>query len=125
MGIPPGPLPQSPNSEPVIWHGDGQHFVSAEHIRQVSLFVFLYMITRCVGSLIIAVHGYDLDGSLFEFASSLGPIGLDCWYTGPDAPIGGMWTQIAGMILRRFEFFAVIYGVTKLLRDGFNFVWSE
>lgn len=115
-------LPQGAVSAPEMWQGEAKHFITREQLRQVSLFVFLYLVTLLIGSLIIAFHGFAFDVSLFEFTSSLGTVGLSLGVTAPDTPIAVLWAQIVGMILGRLEFFAVIYGVMKLARDGWFMV---
>jgi trk system potassium uptake protein len=110
-------LPKDVVTEPDLWQGEAQIFLSDARIRQVALFVFLYLGTFFIGSLIIAAHGYSFQDSLFEFASSIGTIGLSIGVTAPDAPPGVLWTQIAGMALGRLEFFTIIVGIMKITSD--------
>ena len=62
-------------------------------------------------------HGYPLQDSLFEYASTLGTVGLSVGVTAADAPVGVLWTQVVGMFLGRLEFFTVFAGVVCILRD--------
>ncbi|MBI3957285.1 MAG: TrkH family potassium uptake protein [Chloroflexi bacterium] len=116
-------LPKQVVTEPDVWIGETRHFLTDARVRQIGLFVFIYLITFFVGSAVIAAHGYSLQESLFEFASAIGTIGLSVGVTAPDAPAGVLGIEIAGMILGRLEFFTIIIGVGKLftdLRDYFN-----
>jgi trk system potassium uptake protein TrkH len=110
-------LPRSVVTEPDVWRGEQRHFVSDSHLRQVALFVFLYLAVFLLGSGVIAAHGYSLEDSLFEFASALGTVGVSVGVTAPDAPAGVLWAEMAGMFLGRLEFFAVIVGLARLAGD--------
>lgn len=112
MFLPPGAV-----TEADAWVGETRQFLGDARIRQVALFVFLYMVTFFMGSAIIAAHGFTVQESLFEFASSIGTIGLSVGVTSADMPLGVLWTQVIGMIMGRLEFFTVIVGVGKLLAD--------
>ena len=109
--------PASVVSEPDVWQGEQRQFISDAHLRQVALFVFLYLVAWFVGSGIIAAHGYGLEDSLFECASALGTVGISVGVTAPGAPPGVLWVEIAAMILGRLEFFTVFVGLCKLAGD--------
>ena len=86
-------------------------------LRTVSLFVFLYLGVFVLGSGILAAYGYSLQDSLFEFASSLSTVGITAGITSAGAPAGVLWTEMAGMVLGRLEFFTVVIGLVKLGAD--------
>ena len=110
-------MPPSAVSEPVIWQGDRQRFLQDSQIRQVSLFIFLYLLIYAVGSLVVAAHGYTLQESLFEYASAMGTVGLSVGVTAADAPASLLWAETVGMFLGRLEFFTVFVGVVRLVKD--------
>ncbi|MGD1899656.1 MAG: TrkH family potassium uptake protein [Phormidesmis sp.] len=110
-------MPRGAIQETEIWQGDQRRFLPAADIRPVALFVFLYLIAFFIGTAIMAGHGYPLQECLFEYASTLGTVGLSIGITGADAPVGVLWTQIVGMFLGRLEFFTVFVGVSCFLRD--------
>lgn len=110
-------MPKGAIAETEIWQGDQRQFVPAKQVRQVALFIFLYLATFLVGTAVMAGYGYPLQDSLFEYASTLGTVGLSIGITAADAPVGVLWTQIIGMFLGRLEFFTVFIGVVCLLRD--------
>ena len=70
-----------------------------------------------MGTGILAAHGYGLEESLFEFASSLSTVGLSVGVTAADAPPLVLWTEILGMFLGRLEFFVVVVSLVKIGRD--------
>ncbi|NEP16211.1 MAG: TrkH family potassium uptake protein [Leptolyngbya sp. SIO4C1] len=104
-------------SEPSIWQGERRQYLQDGQIRQVGLFIFLYLVVYALGSIVIAAHGYSVQDSLFEYASTMGTVGLSIGVTAADAPIAVLWTQIFGMFLGRLEFFTVFVGIAQLLRD--------
>ncbi|NMF83377.1 TrkH family potassium uptake protein [Nodosilinea sp. P-1105] len=103
--------------EPSLWQSDRRQFLKDTQVRQVAVFMFLYLATFSLFTLIMSAHGYALDKSLFETASSIGTVGLSVGVTAPDAPVTLLWTQIAAMFLGRLEFFTVFVGLTRMLRD--------
>ena len=110
-------MPARSVTEPSIWQGERRHFLQDNQIRQIGIFVFLYLILFCIGSAIVAAHGYSLQESLFEYASTMGTVGISVGVTSADAAPTLLWTQILGMFLGRLEFFTVFVGVVRLLRD--------
>jgi trk system potassium uptake protein len=111
-------MPQHTINEPAIWQGERRTLLNDALVRRVAVYVFLYLVAFLVGSCIIAAHGFSMSESMFEFASALGTVGLSVGVVTPDAPDSLLWTQTFGMYLGRLEFFAVIIGVVKLLRDA-------
>ncbi len=110
-------LPKDAITEPDIWQGETQHFLSDRQLRQISMFVFLYLGVYLIGSGIIAAYGHSLAESLFEYASALSTVGLSVGITSPHAPVGLLWTEIIGMFLGRLEFFPVFVGLIRLYQD--------
>lgn len=109
--------PRNTITEPDYWQGDRRSFISDSQIRTIALFVFLYFLIFSLGVIITAAYGNSLPDSLFEYASSLGTVGLSIGVTGADAPIGLLWTQIVGMFLGRLEFFTVFIGIFRFFKD--------
>jgi trk system potassium uptake protein TrkH len=70
-----------------------------------------------MGVLVIVRHGFSLREGLFEFASTLGTVGLSLGITETGTPPLILWIQSIGMLLGRLEFFAVMVGVIKLMTD--------
>lgn len=110
-------LPHSAVTEPDAWRGEEKQFIGDRHLRQVALFVFLYLSVFFVGSGLISAYGYPLQDSLFEFASALSTVGISVGITAADAPAGVLWVEMAAMFLGRLEFFTIVIGVIKLGTD--------
>lgn len=87
-------------------------------VAGVALFGALYSATWALGTLVLACHGYSLRDAAFEFASSLGTVGLSIGVTTPTTPPIVLWTQTAAMFLGRLELLVVILAVDKVLRDA-------
>lgn len=110
-------MPRHTINEPAIWTGEQRGFLSDNLVRRVTLFVFIYLIAFVIGTGLIALHGFPLGESLFEFASALGTVGMSVGVTSAESPLTLLWTQTAGMFLGRLEFFAIIIGAVKLSVD--------
>lgn len=110
-------LPRSAVTDPDVWQAGTREFLKDVHVRQIAVFVFVYLGTFFIGSGIICAHGYPLKESLFEFASALGTVGLSVGVTTATSPAGVLWTEIAGMFLGRLEFFVVFIGLAKIFKD--------
>ncbi len=110
-------LPKGAVNETKIWQGEQQRYLQTSQIRQVALFIFLYVVVYFIGSAIMMGYGYPLQDSLFEYASTMGTVGLSIGITAADAPIGVLWAQIVGMFLGRLEFFTVFVGIACMIRD--------
>lgn len=100
-----------------LWEGERLVTVDGARVRQLSAFVFLYLAIFTVGSLILCGCGYELQAALFEFASSLGTVGLSIGVTSPDMPRLAMWTETVGMLLGRLELFVIFASLFKLAAD--------
>lgn len=96
---------------------DGKAFLDNEHVTDVSNFVFIYMVIYFIGVMILMLHGYPLKESMFEFASSLGTVGLSVGITSASAPAAVLWTETVGMFLGRLEILVIIYALTKVIKD--------
>jgi trk system potassium uptake protein len=110
-------LPQSAVIDETVWRGETKFRVDHEHVRQVAVFCCLYLALLAAGTLVITAYGYPLDRAVFEYASAQGTVGLSVGVTTPDAPLGVLWIQTAGMFLGRLEFFVVFIGLVKIARD--------
>ncbi|MFN2169588.1 MAG: TrkH family potassium uptake protein [Anaerolineae bacterium] len=111
-------LPRRVVIEPDLWQGEERVFISDSQLRQVAMFVFLYVAVFVMGSGVVAAHGYPLQDSMFEFASALSTVGVSVGITTADAPAGVLWVEMLAMFLGRLEFFTIVIGVIKLVGDG-------
>lgn len=109
--------PRHAINEPEVWRAEGSEFLSPAQVREVSLYVFLYLSVLFVGSAIVAAHGYSLRDSAFEFSSALGTVGLSSGLTHAGAPATLLGTLIVGMFLGRLEVLTIVIGLVKLMAD--------
>jgi len=116
-------LPRQAVVRNYIYQGDEKVFVSEGMVRSAGIFFFLYLSLWLTGALVIAACGYPLKDALFEFASSIGTVGLSVGITGPEARPLVLWVEIVGMVLGRLELFVVfiaISGTIGELRRSFH-----
>jgi trk system potassium uptake protein TrkH len=111
-------LPRAVVMERPLWEGDRRVFVNDARVRQVGVFVFLYLLTYMLGTLILCASGFSLSDSLFEFASAIGTVGISVGVTRPDMPDVALWAETLAMFLGRLEFLIVFTSLIKLVGDG-------
>ena len=111
-------MPRTVVMERPIWEGNRRIFVDDARVRQVGVFVFLYLMTYMLGTMILCASGYSLSDSLFEFASAVGTVGLSVGVTRADMPDVALWAETFAMFLGRLEFLVVFTSVIKLVGDG-------
>jgi trk system potassium uptake protein TrkH len=68
--------------------------------------------------LILCGYGYSLKDSLFEYASSIGTVGLSIGITTTSMPDAALWSETAAMFLGRLELLVVFVSAIKLARDS-------
>ncbi|MBN2089108.1 TrkH family potassium uptake protein [candidate division KSB1 bacterium] len=110
-------LPRTVVVENYFWQSDRETYINDDRIRQIAVFFFTYLIIFFAGSGILVAHGYILKDAFFEFASSLGTVGLSIGITAPDSPPLVLWAQSLGMFLGRLEIFIVLISIGKLFLD--------
>jgi trk system potassium uptake protein TrkH len=111
-------LPRSVIFECPLWEGNRRVFVDDARVRQVAVFVCLYLTTFMAGVMLLCAYGYSLRDSLFEFASALGTVGLSIGVTSAHMPDAPLWAETLAMFLGRLEFMVVIVSLLKLGQDG-------
>ena len=111
-------MPNQMVNEARIWKGDHSDPLSNEQIRRIALYVFLYFVIHFGLMLIIAAHGFSIGEAMFEAASVVSGVGTSVGVTQPDAPPTLLWSMSIGMLLGRLEFFAIVIGSIKLIRDS-------
>ena len=110
-------LPRTAILQRPVWEGDRRVFVEDARVRQVAIFVFLYLMTFSLGVLLLCACGYSLRDSLFEFASAIGTVGLSVGVTAAKMPDAALWAETIAMFLGRLEFMVVIISLLKLGGD--------
>lgn len=91
---------------------EGKRSIDTELISDTIGFISFYLIIFVFGGLMITwTSGSSLTEAMFEFASSLGTVGLSIGLTGPTTDGGTLIVQMVGMILGRLEIFIVLIGI--------------
>ena len=110
-------LPKAAILERPVWEGNRQVFVDDARVRQVTVFVFLYLTLYVSGVMLLCTCGFSLTDSLFEFASALGTAGLSVGVTASGMPDMALWAETLAMFLGRLEFLVVVVSLLKFGRD--------
>lgn len=91
--------------------------VHKEKMYQIFAFISLYIFLYLAGVIHLCSLGYSVRDSLFEFASSIGTVGLSIGVTASDMPDSALYMSILAMFLGRLEFMIVIVSVLKVIGD--------
>jgi len=118
-------LPRTAVTENFVWQGENKDYIQDVRVRRVATFVFLYLATYILGTMVLAAYGFSLRDSLFEFASALGTVGLSIGVTSASAPAPVLWAETLGMFLGRLEFFVVFTALAKLALDLRCFMYKN
>ncbi|WP_304406865.1 TrkH family potassium uptake protein [uncultured Clostridium sp.] len=99
-------------SNPYFNRAQGKTYIDKGMESEVVGFIFCYLFIFIIGSLLITLTAdCSLSDAMFEFASSLGTVGLSIGITGPTTNDFTLIVEIIGMILGRLEIFIVIIGI--------------
>jgi len=91
--------------------------IEQEDITQNYMFITTYIVVLLVGSFMIMLHGHSFENSLFEFASTIGTVGLSVGILNASAPNFLLWTGTFGMFLGRLEFYVIFIAISKVVLD--------
>jgi trk system potassium uptake protein TrkH len=100
-----------------INEGDSARSFSDARFRNLAVFFSIYIFSYFVGVLVLTANGASVQQAMFEFASSLGTVGLSVGITSANMPDTVLWVETAGMFLGRLEFFVVIVSLLRLFKD--------
>lgn len=101
---------------PSYTKAQGKTPIDSGLIVETAGFLVCYLGIFITGSLLLTLTaGCGLEEGMFEFASSLGTVGLSIGLTGPAAGAGTLIVEICGMILGRLEIFIVLIGIRDVL----------
>lgn len=95
--------------------------ISDSQFKDAAGFILLYLVIFLTGSILLAASaGCSMQDAFFEFASSLGTVGLSVGVTSAAASAGTLLIEITGMILGRLELFLVFTALITLGRRLFR-----
>lgn len=104
-------------NEDSVFRPEGKVYIKSAHVLEASNYIFIYIVILFIGVSIMLAYGYPLQDSLFEFASSLGTVGLSVGITSATTPPVVLWTQIFGMLFGRLEIYVIFIAFIKLFKD--------
>lgn len=104
-------------SNPCFYRAQGKTYLNYRMESDIVGFVFLYILIFLVGALSITLtETCTFTDAMFEFASSLGTVGLSIGITGPTTNSFTLMVEMIGMFLGRLEIFIVITGLCLSLK---------
>ena len=99
--------------KPYYYKASGKTPIDRELQDDTVGFFFTYILVFIVGSLLVmATAKCDLWEAMFDFASSLGTVGLSSGITGPQTNDATLIVEMFGMMLGRLEIFIVLVALT-------------
>jgi trk system potassium uptake protein TrkH len=104
--------PEHEVSTPCYYRAQGKTFITDSVLQSTAGFVTCYLIFFITGSLLLTITANaSLGDALFEFASSIGTVGISVGITCTTTNIPTMIVEMCGMILGRLEIFIVLTGL--------------
>ena len=104
--------PSGKVSAPYYYKAQGKTDIDGNLLFDNLGFAIIYLFIFIIGSLLLTVtESCSLTNAMFEFASSLGTVGLSIGITNPATNAGTLIVEMFGMILGRLEIFVVIIGI--------------
>ncbi|MBA4507075.1 TrkH family potassium uptake protein [Clostridium sporogenes] len=110
-------MPEHMVNENFVFRPEGKIYIKENNILEASNYAFIYIVLLFIGTGIIVANGYSLQDALFEFASSIGTVGLSVGITSPIASPIVLWTEIFGMLFGRLEIYVIFIAVIKIAKD--------
>ncbi|BBK22360.1 potassium transporter [Amedibacterium intestinale] len=101
----------------------GKEEVDDRLLKNTSSFFVCYLVLFCIGTIAVSITANcDLTSAMFDFASSLGTVGLSIGITGPATNMATLIVEIIGMFMGRLEIFIVFIGVHELYSYARSFI---
>ena len=96
----------------------GKTLIDHKLITDTAVFVFCYILIYFIGTfLLLLTANCTLLEAMFDFASSLGTVGLSMGITNASMPESALLVEIAGMMLGRLEIFIVLIGIRNVFQS--------
>ncbi|WP_196002068.1 TrkH family potassium uptake protein [Clostridium sp. 1001271B_151109_B4] len=104
-------------SNPYFNRAQGKTYIDRAMESDTVGFIFCYIFIFIIGTLLVTLTANcSLSDAMFEFASSLGTVGLSIGITGPTTNNATLIVEMLGMLLGRLEIFIVIIGIYLSLK---------
>lgn len=100
---------------PTYYRVQGKDVIDDELIKEIYSFVAFYVSILLLGALgLTLTENCTMTEALFDYASSIGGVGLTTGITGPNSSNGTLIIEMIGMILGRLEIFIVLIGLVSI-----------
>lgn len=97
---------------PYYYKAQGRSSIDEQTKEDTTGFFVTYLLIFIVGSLLVTITANcTLTEAMFDFASSLGTVGLSMGITGPTTNNATLIVEMMGMLLGRLEIFIVFTGI--------------
>ncbi|WP_069999040.1 TrkH family potassium uptake protein [Cellulosilyticum sp. I15G10I2] len=94
------------------YKAQGKALIDSDTVADTMGFISCYLVIYIVGTLLMTLTAnVTLTEAMFEFASTLGTVGLSIGLTGPETGAATLIVQMVGMVLGRLEIFIVLIGI--------------
>ena len=94
---------------------EGRVQIRGSVMEEAGTYMGAYLLIYITGVLALTLTANcTLQEAMFEFASSLGTVGLSIGVTSVEAGNAVLWVEIVGMVLGRLEIFSVLFGIGRL-----------
>lgn len=101
---------------PSYYKAQGKALIDSDTVSDTMGFISCYLIIYTIGTLLMTLTAnVTLAEAMFEFASTLGTVGLSIGLTGPETGAATLVVQMVGMVLGRLEIFIVLIGIHSAL----------
>ncbi len=99
-----------------FYHADQVVTLNDSVAGKTGVFAVSYAAIVAMGVLVMTAHGVPFLDAVFEFASTVGTVGLSIGVTAVDLPPAVLVSQVVGMLLGRLEVFMLFAGLFAILR---------
>lgn len=114
-------LPPRSIQKPKYTKASGKASIDTSLIDDTTGFLVSYLFVYIIGTFALTVTAdCSLTEAMFDFASSLGTVGLSIGITNPTTPPAALIVEMFGMFLGRLEIFIVLVGITSGVRILFH-----
>lgn len=113
-------MPERAINEAHIYKNEGKIYLTGKYMEEIGRFIFVYLNLFLLGSYLLTLAGVPFDKALFEFASSIGTVGLSVGVTTPETSSFILIVEIIGMILGRLEIFIILVSILAVINKVFR-----
>ena len=99
------------------YRAQGKTEINSDLAYNTLSYILIYIILFVIGTVLVALFAQcDLQSAMFDFASSLGTVGLSIGITGPTTNAAVLIVEMFGMLLGRLEIYVFFVGFASLFQ---------